>query len=120
MGELEGRIMDLLWDREGPVTVREVLEELAKERSLAYTTVMTVMDNLHRKGLLRRERSGKAYLYRPAMARSEHTADLMGELLEGSGDRAMTLLRFLDRIDHEERASLRAWLKRKDFREVRE
>ena len=49
-GELEAVIMDRLWDWGRPVLVREVLDDLRKDRSLAYTTVMTVMENLHRKG----------------------------------------------------------------------
>jgi Penicillinase repressor len=47
-GELEAVIMDRLWDRGKPALVREVLDDLRKDRPLAYTTVMTVMENLHR------------------------------------------------------------------------
>ena len=49
-----------------PLSVRDVLDELRGERTLAYTTVMTVIDNLHRKGWLTRHQEGRAYLYRPA------------------------------------------------------
>jgi hypothetical protein len=52
-GELEAVIMDRLWQWGRPVLVREVVEDLRGERPLAYTTVMTVMENLHRKGWLR-------------------------------------------------------------------
>ncbi len=44
--------------------VREMVEDLHNDRALAYTTVMTVMENLHRKGWLRRERDGRAWRYR--------------------------------------------------------
>ena len=49
-GELEAAIMDRLWQRGSPALVREVMEDLQGERALAYTTVMTVMENLRRKG----------------------------------------------------------------------
>jgi len=50
LGELEAVIMDRLWEWGRPALVREVLDDLRKDRPLAYTTVMTVMENLHRKG----------------------------------------------------------------------
>src|SRR5260370_9542144 len=59
-GELEAVIMDRLWEWGRPVLVREVVDALRDERGLAYTTVMTVMENLYRKGWLRRERDGRA------------------------------------------------------------
>jgi predicted transcriptional regulator len=55
-GELEAVIMDRLWERGRPALVREVLDDLRGDRPLAYTTVMTVMENLYRKGWLRRRR----------------------------------------------------------------
>ena len=58
-GELEAVIMDRLWEWGRPVLVREMVEDLRRDRTLAYTTVMTVMENLHRKGWLRRERDGR-------------------------------------------------------------
>lgn len=63
MGALEARIMRSIWDRETTVTVRDVYEELLKERRIAYTTCMTVMGNLVEKGLLVQDRSGTAYRY---------------------------------------------------------
>ena len=59
-GDLEAVIMDRVWDRDEAVTVREVFDELSAERQIAYTTVLSTMDNLHRKNWLKRERSGKA------------------------------------------------------------
>lgn len=60
-GELEAVVMDRIWNR-GPdtsTTVREIFDELTTERAIAYTTVMSTMDNLHTKGWLARERDGK-------------------------------------------------------------
>ena len=62
-GELESAVMDRLWAADRPMSVREVLEDLRGERRLAYTTVMTVLDNLHRKGWVTRHQEGRAYLY---------------------------------------------------------
>ncbi|STZ44389.1 transcriptional regulator BlaI [Mycolicibacterium gilvum] len=58
-GELEAVIMERVWDYgpEASMTVREIFEELAAERQIAYTTVMSTMDNLHTKGWLARERA---------------------------------------------------------------
>ena len=95
-GDLEAVIMDHMWAADEPLTVRDVLERIDRDPPLAYTTVMTVMDNLHRKEVLRREREGRAFRYWPAKDRAAHTADLMHELLNGSGDMSVTLLRFLD------------------------
>ncbi|MDM2170436.1 BlaI/MecI/CopY family transcriptional regulator, partial [Mycobacteroides abscessus] len=63
-GELETVVMDRVWNRGADTTtVREVFDELAADRDIAYTTVMSTMDNLHTKGWLERERDGKAYRY---------------------------------------------------------
>ena len=108
LGELEKLVMDRMWSWSHPVAVREVLEDLQRERTLAYTTVMTVMDNLHRKGVLTRQKDGRAYLYRPALTREQHTAAFMREVLAGSADdRTVTLLHFLEQIPPGEVARLR-------------
>ncbi|WP_256962343.1 BlaI/MecI/CopY family transcriptional regulator, partial [Streptomyces sp. NRRL B-24572] len=62
LGELEAEIMDRLWAWQRPATVREVVDDINRGRRVAYTTVMTVADILHRKGWLRREKSGRAVL----------------------------------------------------------
>lgn len=112
-GELEARIMECMWAAAGPRTVRDVHTELAIERTLAYTTVMTVMDKLHRKGWLEREPVGRAYAYRPRQSKERYTADLMTEALAASSDRGATLVAFLDQLTSAESKSLRAALDRK-------
>jgi predicted transcriptional regulator len=106
-GQLEAVIMERVWSWGRPVAVREVLEDLQQDRVIAYTTVMTVMDNLHRKGVLVRAKDGRAYRYEPARTREEYTAELMGEVLAGSGDRTTTLLHFLQQMPADEVAQLR-------------
>ena len=95
LGELEAVIMDRLWEWGRPVLVREVVEDLRPSRPLAYTTVMTVMENLHRKGWLRRERDGRAWRYEPAGSRSGYTAALMSDALGTSTDRRTALAHFV-------------------------
>jgi len=111
-GELESRVMQRLWDAPEGSTVREVRDALAGEHPVAYTTVMTVLDTLHRKGWLQRELDGRAYRYTPATSREQYTADLMGEALQASSDRSATLVAFLDGLDPGDAARLRAALDR--------
>ncbi|MBF6541905.1 BlaI/MecI/CopY family transcriptional regulator [Nocardia brasiliensis] len=112
-GDLEAVIMDRIWDRDAEdTTVREIFDELSAQRDIAYTTVMSTMDNLHRKGWLARERSGKAYKYWPTLTREEHSARLMLEALGAGGRSDLVLSHFVDRITAEESAGLRAALRR--------
>ncbi len=92
-GELEAAVMLRLWARAAPTTVRELVEELRRERPIAYTTGMTVMDTLFKKGWLRRELDGRAYRYVPVATREQYSAELMGEALAASGDRTAALCR---------------------------
>lgn len=71
LGELEAAVMDVVWSVDGPVKVRDVLDELDTGKELAYTTVMTVMENLRRKDWLDRERDGRAFAYVPRLTRAE-------------------------------------------------
>ncbi len=86
---LELRCLAALWDA-GQATVHEIRAQLLPSRPLAYTTVMTVMDRLARKGVVEREKRGRAHLYRPAVTReaiSEHALQQMVEnFFRGSYD----------------------------------
>ena len=106
LGQLEAAVMQHLWSVGGPVSVREMREALTDDRALAYTTVMTVMDNLHSKGLVTREKHGKAYLYMPASSRDEHTAEVLQEVLADSQDRTAALLHLVGKMDRTEAAEL--------------
>ncbi len=107
LGELEAVVMDRLWSASQPQTVRAVYEELLVHRRIAYTTVMTVMDNLRRKGWLRRSLDGRAYLYEPVRSREVHSAEVMGEALADSTDRAVTLMHFVEHMSPAEARLLR-------------
>jgi predicted transcriptional regulator len=106
-GELEAVIMERLWERGSPALVREILDDLRGDRDLAYTTVMTVMDNLYRKGWLRRERDGRAWRYEPMGSRSGYTAALMNDALETSADRRRALAHFALQMSPHDAAILR-------------
>jgi predicted transcriptional regulator len=109
-GELEAVVMDYLWSVDSPATVREVLHGIRTPRPLAYTTVLTVMDKLHSKGFLARQRAGRAFVYRPTRNRAEYAAELMGEALADSGDPTAALLRFVAQMPADEVSRLRTLL----------
>lgn len=106
-GDLEAVIMDRVWAREGTTTVRELVDDLQQEREIAYTTVMSTMDNLHRKGWLERHRHGKAYDYWPRWSREEYTARLMREALSVGGNSGTVFTHLVAQMTDEESAVLR-------------
>lgn len=110
-GDLEAVIMDRVWTSEEDFTVRDIYESLRLEREIAYTTVMSTMDNLHRKGWLDRERDGKAYLYWPTLTREEYSAQLMRQALDGTRS-DLVLAHFVEQITDDETDALRAVLRR--------
>ncbi len=110
-GELEAVVMRRLWSYGRPASVRQVLEDLRQDRKIAYTTVQTVMDNLTRKGWLRRTRVGRAYEYEPVASREGYTARMMREALATSDNQAAAFVHFLSELSPEEADALRAALK---------
>jgi len=85
LGPLEAQVMEVLWTA-GECSVRDVIEQL--DRKLAYTTVMTTLDRLFKKGLLDRQTSERAFLYSPRVSHQEwerqRADDLVAGLLAGS------------------------------------
>jgi predicted transcriptional regulator len=82
-GELEAEVMEIVWrtpDR--LITVREVLDELNKSKDYAYTTIMTVMSNLAKKGVLLVEKQGQAYSSRAAMDKENYTQTMVGKIID--------------------------------------
>lgn len=82
LGETEHVIMEILWKR-GESNVREVCEAIRKQKNLAYTTVMTVMARLHEKGLLKRRKQGKGYLYQAVTTEEKFTRSIVRRVMEG-------------------------------------
>ncbi len=94
---LELEIMKVLW-QEGTANVQTVQQRLQPERTLAYTTVQTMLNVLVRKGKARRTLNERAYIYRPAVSRQSAIAQAVGDLVErvfggSSEDLVLTLLR---------------------------
>ena len=113
-GELEARLMDILWSHDEPMTPRQVQEVLAaRRRPLAYTTVMTILVRLWEKRMCEREPQGRAYAYRPVAPRDEWTAERMHEVLGNAADRGAALAHFVRVIDGREAAQLRRALERR-------
>jgi predicted transcriptional regulator len=77
---LELEIMKVLWEA-GPSAVQTVQEHLAPERTLAYNTVQTMLNVLHRKGKVRRELQGRAYVYEPVVSRAQAAGQAVGDLV---------------------------------------
>lgn len=111
--ELESELMELMWEM-GECNVRSVLDELnrrsAKERK--YTTVMTTMARLDKKGLLVRRREGKTDIYKSAMTRAEYfearAAAEVGALVENYGETALVhFARQMNQLDPKRREQLR-------------
>ena len=105
VGSLEAEVLALLWERANPATPAQVLEGLDAE--LAYTTVMTILHRLWQKGLVERQRVGRAYAYRPLLSEAEYAARHMQAALIKSRDRAAVLHRFVDGLSSSDAELLR-------------
>jgi predicted transcriptional regulator len=103
LGPLETRLLELLWSQRRPATVRNIRRALPE---LAYTTIMTTLDRLYRKGLLLRHKDGRAFAYSPRCTRAEllselfsgQVADFLGTAEEGTA-LLSTLVRAVGRTD---------------------
>jgi predicted transcriptional regulator len=121
LGPLEARMLEALWSGPGPITGRQIHGAFPE---LAYTTVMTTLDRLYRKGVLVRESSGRAFAYRVRCSRQEwlrqmafdSLADLLGEggtnamlstFVSAVGKRDAALLDELEALVLSERVRLR-------------
>lgn len=111
LGALEAQVMDVLWDH-GSATVREVIGRLPSEP--AYTTIATVLANLHRKDLVTIARQNRSTRYDARVTRQEHAAGLMQGVLDASRDRAASILQFVDSMPETDLELLRDYLARRD------
>ena len=100
--------MEIVWEAQ-PLSVRDVARKLGGR--LAYTTVMTILVRLHDKGVVERQRDGRAFAYHPVQSREERAADRMAEVLGHAKDPSSVLSQFVARISDDERAQLRRMLK---------
>ena len=110
LGDLEKAVMERMWDG-GECAVRDLHAEY--NGKLAYTTLMTTVDRLHKKGLLERRKDGKAFIYKPVLSREELdrgiARDLIGVLLQERSSQPFALLAsFVDAIDEQDEKLLNA------------
>lgn len=105
LGDLERAVLDCLWQSDEPQTVREVHEALAG-RQLAYTTIMTTLQRLARKGLVTQDAQTRAHRFSAEATREEMFTELMTDALGIAGDEHEAMLRFVDVISPEARAAL--------------
>jgi predicted transcriptional regulator len=112
--ELE--IMKIVW-RRGPVTVRDVYEELLAQRKIAYTTVMTMMGILESKGYLKKSQGDKAYVYKPAQPQAQVVSsmvrDFVNRVFNGSAKPLLVHLAENEDLSPEEVDEVRRLLKEK-------
>lgn len=107
LGALEAQVMDLLWNGD-PFTVRDIINHLPSDP--AYTTIATVLTNLRKKGLVCTGKDGHSTLYGACVSREEHAARIMDHALNQSGDRAASILRFIDGMPEDDLHMLRQHL----------
>lgn len=81
LGELESEVMEIVWQSQTPVSVKAVTQILQKKRSIAYTTVMTIMGRLTDKGLLKRKEFGKAYTYQPVYSKEKFLTRISRQII---------------------------------------
>lgn len=113
LGDLERAVMDTLWVSSTPQTVRQVHAALSQDRSLAYTTVMTVLQRLAKKNLVTQIRDDRAHKYVPTHPREDLVASLMVDALseaDAPGSRHAALVSFVGRVGADEAAALRSAL----------
>jgi len=96
LAPLELECMNTLWPL-GEATVRAIRDQLAPRRARAYTTIMTIMDRLARKGVVERRKSGRAYIYRAKLAAEDARAQALAQIVDnffgGSKDALLAHLR---------------------------
>jgi len=109
-GELESEIMDFVWTADGPVLVRDVRDAINDQRPIAYNSVQTVMEILHRKGWLTRARDGRAFRYSAVHSREDYAASLIDQVFESGANRTATLVKLVEQMDPAEAEELRAAL----------
>jgi predicted transcriptional regulator len=111
-GSLESEVLAALWAADRPLTPAEVADALGGQ--LAYTTVQTTLTRLHGKGAVSREPSGRAHAYTPVLDDAGLAAHRMQQVLEGGGDRAAVLSRFIGSLSPQDEATLARLLADRD------
>ena len=112
MGSLESSVLEELWRSDEALTPAQV--QTAIDGDLAYTTVMTILTRLWKKGQVTRSRSGRAYAYAPSLTEAEFLAERMRDELRRTSDRSAVLSQFVDRLPKADTEALRELLSELD------
>ena len=112
MGSLESSVLEELWRSSDALTPAQV--QAAIDGDLAYTTVMTILTRLWKKGQVTRSRIGRAYAYAPTLPKAEFLAERMGGELERTPDPSAVLTQFVDKLSKTDPEALRAMLSELD------
>jgi BlaI family penicillinase repressor len=111
-------IMKVVWRLDRPATVRDVYEALRRQRAVAYTTVMTMMNILEEKGYLKKARVEKAFLYRPARPRHQVVGamvrDFVDRVFDGASNALLLHLAKDERLSDRERKAITRMLEEMD------
>ncbi len=117
-GELEEKVMDILWNK-GNATVKEVNEQLSKKgEKYAYTTIMTILDRLYKKGILDREKEGKGYRYFPKISKKEFeemvTEKVISDILKANPETAVAAFSgIIEELSEDEIKKLKEMIEKK-------
>jgi predicted transcriptional regulator len=107
LGPLEAEIMEVVWDQ-GEVTVRDVHDTIAEDRSIAYTTVMTTLGRLSDKGFLKRREAHPAHRYSAVVTREQYARSTVKSVVDWLVDHfpEPAVAYFVDRVGEEDEDSL--------------
>lgn len=116
LGDLEKEIMEVMWANNQPLTVRIVYESISRRRKIAYTTVMTIMGRLTKKGFLKTKTSGKAYIYQTSLSKDKFltkvSRQIIKNLISNFGDAAIAhFAKELEKVPADKRQKLVKLLK---------
>ena len=114
MGSLEADVLRYLWNDDQGATPGQVAEGVGAE--VAYTTIMTVLTRLWRKGLVDRERRGRAFAYTACVSEADYAAQRMRDALSRAHDSEAVLSRFVDTLSSRDAKALRQVLDHLDKR----
>jgi len=116
LGELEQKVMDVLWESETPMKPLDVKKTL--KNKYAYTTIMTVLSRLYEKGYLKRNKNGKAYYYLPCIAKDKFAKNKLKKLFSNIlfNYKDLAISQFVDAIEDnpKELQKLKEYLKDKN------
>nr|WP_302104712.1 BlaI/MecI/CopY family transcriptional regulator [Polycladomyces sp. WAk] len=96
---METRVMEVLWNKQS-ATVQEIVEELNDEKNYAYTTILTILTRLTRKGMLDRIKEGRMHRYRPRYTKEEWVKKVTSQAVEGllSDFGELAIAQFVDTV----------------------